>query len=98
MSHLAFVKYCLALGLSEDLYNEVPYPHPYLVIWMECRRAANPITGQRALPEPEKGILDQDAELLLACEVLDSLMETIRLREEQQARLHEEVQERFRGQ
>lgn len=98
MSHLAFVKYCYARGLPPDLYDAVPYPHPYLVIWMECRRAANPLTGVRSLPEPEKGVLDQDAELMLACEVLDDLMEAVRTREEQQARLREEVRDRFRGQ
>lgn len=40
---------------------------------MEARRQVNPITGVTSYPEPNKGYLEQDAELMLAFEVLEEL-------------------------
>lgn len=42
---------------------------------MEARRQVNPITGITSYPEPSKGYLEQDAELMLAFEVLEELYE-----------------------
>jgi hypothetical protein len=39
---------------------------------MECLRHADPLTGTPAYPEPEKGYLEQDADLLLAFAVMDA--------------------------
>ena len=69
MSQRAYIKWCMRSGLAEEVYN-AEYPHPYIVLWLECRRHSNAM-GVAMYPEPEKGYMDQDAELMLAFEVLD---------------------------
>ena len=72
--------------MDQEVWKETSYPHPYLLIWLECRRQANPFTGAISYPEPEKGYLDQDAELMLAFEVLEEIQDQ---REEEKKRIEE---------
>lgn len=67
---------------AED-YVDVPYPHYYLTMWLECKRYALP-NGAPALPEPDKAPDNQDADLMLAFEVLEE--EQIAYFGEQEAR------------
>lgn len=50
--------------------------HPYVSIWLGCRRFGNREHGQPCLPEAG-AYLDQDAELMLAFEVLDEILAQI---------------------
>ncbi len=65
---------CIAQGTPREDYDGVLFPHSYIEMWIECRRHADPTTGVPALPEPHKGVLDQDAELMLAFELLEEAM------------------------
>jgi hypothetical protein len=57
--------------LEPQDYEGVPYPHPYLSLWLECKRYPS-ASGAPALPDPTRGgPLDQDAETMLAFEVLE---------------------------
>lgn len=95
MSHIQYVRYCRNLGLPEEVYQEVAYPHPYILIWLECRRQANPWTGVPALPQPDKGYLEQDAELTLACSILDEVQTRREQEKERRAVMLRETQEYF---
>lgn len=53
----------------------MPYPHPYILIWMETLRHADPMSGTPSYPEPTKGYLEQDADLMMACEVCETFRE-----------------------
>jgi hypothetical protein len=64
-----------------DTYEGIPYPHKYLEIWLLCQRYRQP-DGPPILPEPDKGPLDQDADLMLAFEVLEEISEDHRREEE----------------
>jgi hypothetical protein len=75
-----------------DVYDGVPYPHPYLEIWMECRRHCNAL-GVPALPQPELGILDQDADLMLGFEVLEELAEERKDEEERREKNKQAAQQ-----
>ena len=66
---------CREDGLPPEDYEGVAYPHPYLLIWIECKRYGDPATGTPALPEPQMGVLGQDADLMLAFEVLEEAQE-----------------------
>lgn len=71
----------------------MPFPHPYLEIWIECRRYANPVTGTPALPEPEKGPLDQDADLMLAFDVLEEFMRRRQDEDERRRKVQEQARQ-----
>lgn len=75
MSHRQFYQYCLAQQetIPPEAYEDVPYPHPYLVIWMECHKHPDSLSGTPSYPDPTRGWLEQDADLMLACDVLDDL-------------------------
>ena len=53
------------------------------------------MTGAIAYPEPEKGYLDQDAELMLAIEVLEECYAIREAEEERRKALKEEATRRF---
>ena len=63
--------WCQQRGEQRSDY-EVPYPHYYLIVWLECeqRKDAN---GIRPYPKPQLSWGEQDAETLLAFDVLDEL-------------------------
>lgn len=63
--------YCKKEQFSSDIAS-TPYPHPYLILYLEALRHADPMTGMPGYPEPEKGYLDQDADLMVAFSVFDS--------------------------
>src|SRR5256885_17205234 len=73
MSQIQFIRYCRLQEMEPEVYQGVPYPHPFLLLWLECRRQANPFSGATAYPEPEKGYMDQDAGLMLAFEVMEEI-------------------------
>lgn len=73
MSAPQFVRWCKKLGLAPEIYEE-RYPHPYIILWYEGKKRAS-LTGIPDYPEPEKGYLDQDADLMLGFEVLDEIQE-----------------------
>lgn len=95
MSARQFVRYCQLQEMDRDIYNEVAFPHPYLLLWLECKRHANPFTGVAALPEPEKGYLDQDAELMLAFECLDEIQTGREVEQERRKQQQEEATSYF---
>ncbi|HET9753742.1 MAG TPA: hypothetical protein VFP52_12300 [Myxococcales bacterium] len=73
---------------------EAPLPIE-LRIWLKCRQYSATLNGQAGLPQAG-GYLDQDAELMLAFEVLEDLDKTLKeeevirekTREAAAARLH----------
>lgn len=77
--------------MQPEEYLEQPYPHPYLIIWLECKRYGDGFSGMPALPDPSVGWLDQDADLLLAFEVLDELQHTREEEEKRRAQLKEQA-------
>ena len=74
LPHRDYYLACQREGLDPEDYEGVPYPHPYIEIWIECRRHLNSM-GVPALPQPEKGVLDQDADLMLAFDLLEEAQE-----------------------
>ncbi len=66
--------------------------HPYLEIWMNCRKYAGPLGGT-ALPETG-GWLDQDAELMLAFDILNQLYAELEEEKKRREELAEEVKRR----
>lgn len=68
--------------------GRVREPHPYLLIWLGCRRHSSEY--HKVLPD-SGGWLDQDAELLLAFEIVDDLyaeeMRAAEIRQKQMAEL-----------
>ncbi len=61
-------------GMAPELYEELPYPHYYLTIWIQCRKEGKAAGGRIIHPLP--GLwLDQDADLDLAFQVLDEVQE-----------------------
>ena len=97
MSHLQFVRYCQRIGADPAVYERVSYPHPYIILWLECRKQANPITGAPSYPDPERGYMEQDADLMLAFEVLEELQEVQQKEEEQRRKLKEQAARQFGG-
>lgn len=83
---------CRKNGLADDIATE-PYPHPYLVIWLECKRQAS--YGLAPYPDPTRGWLEQDADLWLGCEVLDELEQQQSKLEQARALLQEQRQQIF---
>jgi hypothetical protein len=84
LSHRQYYLQCVeSWEMEEEDYKEVPYPHPYLALWLECKRYASP-SGVPALPDPLLGPLDQDAETMLAFDVLNEAH--AQLQEEEEAR------------
>jgi len=67
--------------MDDEDYKGVPYPHPYLSLWLECKRYSSP-SGVPALPDPQRGPLDQDGETMLAFDVLGEAHEQIAREEE----------------
>ena len=55
--------------------------HPYIKIWMGCKRFSTSMSGAPILPGPGS-YLDQDAELMLAFEILEEVWDTIEKRRE----------------
>lgn len=53
-----------------------PPLHPYLQIWIACRKYGNGMTGMPCLPDGGS-YLDQDAELMLAFDLAIQLYEEI---------------------
>lgn len=63
---------------EDELPAHHPQPiHPYLQIWLRCRRYPNTLTGAPALPGPGLTILEQDAELMLAFDLLEAAYKDI---------------------
>lgn len=98
MSHKQYIRYCLLTEIDPLYYQQIQYPHPYLLIWLECRRHGNPLTGAASLPEPEKGWLDQDAELMLAFEILEEIQEAREEEQKKKEQMKAQVKELFRNQ
>lgn len=97
MTHYQYVQYCRGLGIPEEDYEGVQYPHTYLLIWIECRRNADSMTGRLALymaPSYEM----QDAELSLALEVLEELHEQHDKDEKMREKMREEMRDRLGSQ
>ena len=69
-----YVRYCLREGFSEDVRN-AQYPHPYILLWLEAVRHGDSTNGVTAYPEPQKGYMEQDADLMLAFSVCDEFRE-----------------------
>ena len=82
MTHPQFLRWCKRRELPPEVF-ETQYPHPYIVLWYECKKRSV-TTGVPDYPEPDRGYLDQDADLMLAFDVLDDLQE--RYEQEQQKR------------
>lgn len=74
LSASQYLAYCRREGLSDEI-TATPYPHPYLILYLEALRHADGMTGQMGYPEPDKGYLDQDADLMLAFGVCDAYRE-----------------------
>ena len=91
MTHRQYVDYCRDLGLLPEDYEQVQYPHTYLLIWLDCRRQADPVTGRLALYLASSYEM-QDAELTLALEVLEEEHE----RHAQEDTLREEMKAQMR--
>ena len=76
MNHRQYLLLCQNSPELENLepqeYETLPYPHPYIEIWMLCLKYRTP-GGGPLLPEPDKGILEQDADLMIAFEVLEEI-------------------------
>jgi hypothetical protein len=95
MTHRQFHNFCKRRLLEPELYEGVQYPHPYLMIWLECRKQANPITGAISYPDPTKGYLEQDAELMLALEVLEELYQELEQEKDRLEKVKEYTQKHF---
>lgn len=86
---------CREEGLPRADYEEVTYPHPYIELWVACRRLSPSSPEEKGgedfllLPEPGKGYLDQDADLLLAFEVCEEFREEEARAEEARMRARE---------
>lgn len=80
------------MTLTPDDYEEIPYPHPYIQVWTWCRKYAPP-GGGALLPDPQKGPLDQDAELMLAFEILDEIAQDLEREQAIRARNQQLAQE-----
>lgn len=52
--------------------------HPYVDIWIHCRRYSTSMSGAPALPQ-SGSYLDQDAELMLAFDILNDLYDAIQV-------------------
>jgi hypothetical protein len=87
------VAYCRREGLVEEVTN-AQYPHPYLILYLEACRHADPMTGAVGYPEPEKGYLDQDADLTLAFAVCDEYREEQQRIEKQREQVATALKER----
>ncbi len=73
MSHRQYVLMCQQdSSLSPEDYETLTYPHPYIEVWMLCCRYRTS-DGAPMLPEPDKGVLEQDADLMLAFDVLEEI-------------------------
>lgn len=89
MTHRQYVLMCQKDSFLEpEDYEDVSYPHPYIEIWMLCCRYRTP-DGAPMLPDPEKGVLEQDADLMLGFDVL----EEIRQEQEQAEAIRKQTQE-----
>lgn len=95
MGRLQYMKWCRAQGLSSDI-SDAPYPHYYLILWLEARKKAT-LDGIMPYPEPEKGYLDQDAEVMMAFEVLDELFTDRQEEEKRRAEFRQKAQTLFGG-
>lgn len=74
--------YCQREGFDEEI-EQAEYPHPYILIWLETLRHADSMSGAPAYPDPVRGYLEQDADLMLACQVCDAYREEQSKEEEQ---------------
>ena len=63
--------WCQQRGEQRSDY-EVPYPHYYLILWLEGEQRKD-MNGIRPYPKPHASWGEQDAETMLAFEVLDEL-------------------------
>ena len=71
--------------MEEEDYKDVAYPHFYLSLWLECKRYSLP-NGVPALPDPQRGPSDQDAETMLAFDVLNEAHSQMLQEEEARAK------------
>jgi hypothetical protein len=62
---------------------------------MEARRQANPLTGAIQYPSPSLGYLEQDAEVMLAFEVLDDIQSQREEEKDRLAKIKEHTQSHF---
>jgi predicted thioredoxin/glutaredoxin len=90
LTEYQYLRKCAHEHVDPEIYQE-PFPHPYILIWLECRRQSG-LTGVPAYPEPNKGWMEQDADLMLAFTILEEIQqerqELQRMREEARERLH----------
>lgn len=90
LTHRQYVQSCEEDEMAEQDYLKQTYPHPYIEIWLECQRYPTS-EGHPSLPEPEKGVLGQDAELMLAFDILNSFQEERQHERERRKVLQEQV-------
>lgn len=76
---------CREEGLDPEDFENVPYPHAYIQVWIWCQKYKAP-GGASLLPEPEKGPLDQDADMMLAFEALEEISKELEEEEEMRER------------
>lgn len=97
MTHREYILACRDdLSLEPEDYENESYPHPYLEIWMLLARYRDP-TGPPLLPEPNKSPLDQDADLMLAFEVLDEIVGELAHEDELREIAHQKARAYFRA-
>lgn len=93
MTHQQFVLSCQQNpDCSPEDYEEITYPHPYIEIWMLCCRYRTS-EGAPMLPEPDRGVLEQDADLMLAFDVLEDISK----QREREAEIRRHTQELARN-
>lgn len=89
------MRYCIQHGIAEGNYNSSAYPHAYLLIWFNCKRYANPMTGALAFYDSTVGYEGQDADLTLALELLEEQYALHQAEEERIKAVQEQARERL---
>jgi hypothetical protein len=96
MTHREYILACRNdITLVPEDYENESYPHPYLEIWMLLARYRDP-NGPPLLPEPMKSPLDQDADLMLAFDVLEEIVAELAHEEELREIARQKAREYFR--
>lgn len=69
------------------------YPHAYILIWLETLRHADSMSGVPSYPDPTRGYLEQDADLMLACSVCEEFREEQQKIDDQRKQVSDRVKE-----
>lgn len=88
------------LAITEEQLEEVldaTYPHPYILIWLECVRHAHPETQVLPYPDPSQGFLEQDADLMLALSVCEEYRAEQAKQQARQEAMKEQMSNLFQG-